>query len=102
MHESISKFTCPDCGAEFTASEPKKCPKCNSFRAVPSTPIFPDVKDALRNCRDRLHETAMLVSRRNHRKSRFIIAQLRRAEEAVEVAAGAVMVANSEGSKARK
>jgi len=61
--------------------------------------IFTHIDTAIGACRVQLEETAEFVTTCNHRKARFIVTQLRRAKEYVEVAQRAVQVSGSSKKK---
>jgi len=91
MNMTFSKFECSGCGEVFR-EEPPKCPKCGTFRIIKTTKIFTDIDTSLNACRTQLEATAELSTVRNHRKARFVVTQLRRAKEYVEVALRAVQI----------
>ena len=78
------------------AHAPARCAKCGGFRFTRIRPIFQDVAAAIRRIRDDAREASVMVAARGHRKSAFIAAQFRLAEEAMERAQRALFV---EGNK---
>jgi len=94
-------FECVGCGEGFR-EEPPKCPKCGTFRVAKTTKIFKGVDASIRSCRAQLEATSELVTVRDHRKGRFIVAQLRRAVECVDVAIQAVQVDGSPAATKKK
>ena len=93
-----SPFECSGCGDGFNELPPK-CPKCGTFRIVKTTKIFTDIDTSLNACRTQLEATSELSTIRNHRKARFIVKQLRRAKEYVEVALRATQVSGTTKKK---
>ncbi|MCL2640796.1 MAG: hypothetical protein FWD53_08130, partial [Phycisphaerales bacterium] len=100
-HMNKSPFECSGCGEGFNETPPK-CPKCGTFRIVNIKKIFAHLDTAIGACRMQLEEAAELVTTCNHRKARFIVTQLRRAKENVEVALRAVHVDGSPAATKKK
>lgn len=88
-------FTCDDCGGSFPEPRPERCPKCSAFQVRAATPAFQDIDEALRSSRRLLEKTELLITVRAHRKAKFLVAQIRRAIESIDVAIEATQVANS-------
>jgi hypothetical protein len=90
-------WECIGCGVGVNgAHAPVRCGKCGGFKFAPVRPIFEDIASVIGRIQDAAREGAGAVVARGHRKSRFIAAQFRLAEEAMERARRAIFV---EGGK---
>ena len=86
-------WECQGCGVGVNGTHaPARCEKCGSYKFAPVRPIFEDIAGVIGRIRNAAREGARAVVIRGHRKSGFIAAQFRLAEEAMERAQRALFV----------
>ena len=88
-----SDWECSECGnGLYGPAAPLRCPKCGSFKMTRTKSIHEDIAGVIRRIRSDAQEAAGTMAIRGHRKSAFIVAQFRLAEEAMERAQRALFV----------